>query len=89
MYKNLAEFRRFERCLVWKEYFADHEQTEYVPPIFKKTKTNMPKNYSVPEPPKTFIHGIKLEICDPENRNEVHPNLHPEECKANHISTWA
>ena len=80
--QTLAEFRRFERSLVWKEYFADHEETEYVPPIFKKTKTNMPKNHPVPEPLKTFIHGVRSEICDPENRNKVRPNLPPEERKA-------
>ena len=38
----LADFKRFERNMVWKEYFfKQDEDTEYTPPIFK-LKKNQP-----------------------------------------------
>ena len=41
----LADFKRFERNMVWKEYFfKQDEDNEYTPPIFN-SKKNLPENY--------------------------------------------
>ena len=45
-------------------------------------KTNMPKNYSVPEGLKVFLKAIKSEIQDPRNRNKVECNLPEDEMQA-------
>ena len=80
----LVDFAKFERRLLWKEFFADedNEPTLYVPPIFKKEKYNLPRNHTVPSELKMFINGVKSEILDPENRNCVRPNLPPNEIEA-------
>ena len=50
------------------------------PPLFTKQKTNLPKNPS--KELKTCLGAIKSEIRDPQNRNQVRPNLPPGELKA-------
>ena len=45
----LVDFKRFERSFVWKEFwFGKNIEEPYVQPLFKTTKTNLPKNYKVP-----------------------------------------
>ena len=40
----LSDFKRFERSMVWKEYFFNKETNEeYARPMFKHRKTNLPK----------------------------------------------
>ena len=42
----LTDFRIFERAMVWKEFWYGKESDEpYVPPIFKKKKSNFPRNH--------------------------------------------
>ena len=50
--------------------------------IFKKKKSNLPKNYKIPEGLKTFLNSVKSELMDPKNRNKVQCNITPEEIKA-------
>ena len=73
----LVDFRKYERNLVWKEFFFKMEDKgeEYKPPIFKTDKNNFPKNYKSPEGLKTFIGATKSEILDPRNRNNVKCNI--------------
>ena len=83
MTQVLTDFAKFERKLIWREFFAgiDDDQ-DYVPPIFRKEKHNFPKNHKTPQELKTFISGVKSELMDPENRNHVRPNLPPDEIEA-------
>ena len=56
----LVDFKKFERSVVWKEFWHGREVEEpYVVPIFRTKKTNFPKNYSVPKGLKTFLGSIK------------------------------
>ena len=40
----LVDFARFERTMLWQEFWADSEKEEYEQLIFKKVKTNFPKS---------------------------------------------
>ena len=64
----LVDFRRFERNMIWKEFWYENEtESSYIPPIFKKNKTNFPKNHKTPNGLKTFLGSVKSEIMDPKN----------------------
>ena len=78
----LVDFKRFERTMLWQEFWSDKPKTEYKPPIFKKKKTNMPTKHPTPLGLKIFLNATKSEISDPENRNKIRPNLPPDEIKA-------
>ena len=52
---------------------------DYKPPIFKKEKTNLPRNYPTSAGLKSFLNGVKSEIEDPEKRNRIRPNLPQDE----------
>ena len=78
----LVDFHKFERSMIWTEFFYGKEIEYYNPPIFKANKNNLPKNYSSPNELKTFLGAIKSELMDPHNRNKVDCNLPPEEMKA-------
>ena len=84
----LVDFRKYERNLVWREFFFKMEdnEEEYKPPIFKTDKTNFPKNYKSPEGLKTFIGATKSEILDPRNRNNVKCNISKDKILA--IKGW-
>ena len=72
----LVNFARFERSCMWVEYWANKKDDEedvndYNAPLFKKQKSNLPKNPS--RELKTCLGAIKSEIRDPQNRNQVRP----------------
>ena len=69
----LVNFARFERSCMWVEYWANKKDDEedvndYNAPLFKKQKSNLPKNPS--RELKTCLGAIKSEIRDPQNRNQ-------------------
>ena len=77
-----VDLRRFERTLIWQEFwFGREEQGNIEESIFKEQKTNMPKNHSVPEGLKMFLNAIKSDLCDPRNRNKEECNLPQYELK--------
>ena len=79
----LVDFKRFERSMIWHEFFHGKDiDQEYKEKIFKTRKTNLPKNYKSPEGLKTFLGCIRSEIMDHKNRNTVECNLPPEEIDA-------
>ena len=78
----LVDYRRFERSMIWKEFFYGKDTGPYEPPIFKSKKTNMPKNYNVPNGLKTYLGAVRSELVDPKNRNKVQSNLPKEEAEA-------
>ena len=79
----LVDFKRFERSVIWHEYFYGREKNEDPRArIFKSNKTNLPKNYKTPDGLKTYLGCIKSEIMDHRNRNDVKCNLPKNEIEA-------
>ena len=79
----LVDYQRFERTMIWHEFWFGREKDEnYKPPIFKAKKNNLPKNHNIPKELKTFLGAVKSEIMDPLNRNKVKCNLPPDEVRA-------
>ena len=79
----LVDFKRFERSIIWHEYFYGKESnSEMRPKIFKSNKSNLPRNYKLPEGLKTYLGSIKSEIMDHRNRNDIKCNLPQEEIQA-------
>ena len=80
----LVDFKRFERSVIWREFFygREDEEVQYEKPIFKTTKYNLPSNYTVPKPLKIFLGSVKSEILDHRNRQPANPNLPVEEIQA-------
>ena len=79
----LVDFNRFERTMIWHEFWHGREtETEYVPSIFKTRKNNLPKNYKVPNGLKRFLGAVKSEMMDPKNRNTATRNLPDDEIEA-------
>ena len=80
----LTEFRRFERTILWKEFWSekgsDDDKTKKKP-IFKIQKNNFP-NFKASESLKSFLASIKSELMDPLNRKQVPPNLSNDEFEA-------
>ena len=81
--QTLVEFRKYERAAIWHEFhYGKEDNHDFEGHIFREEKTNMPKNYSIPEGLKTFLAAIKSEIQDPRNRNEVPCNIPQDELVA-------
>ena len=78
----LVDFKRFERTMLWTEFWSGKPKEEYKPPLFKKQKTNLPTKHPTPAALKTMLAATKSEILDPENQNKSRPNLPPGEMKA-------
>ena len=79
----LVDFKRFERSVIWHEFFYGSESdNEFNEKIFKVSKTNLPKNYKSPEGLKTYLGSIRSELMDHKNRNDVPCNLPQDEVKA-------
>jgi hypothetical protein len=50
-----VDFKRFERSVIWHEYLHGYESdTDFKARIFKSDKSNLPKNYNIPEGLKTY-----------------------------------
>jgi hypothetical protein len=79
----LVDFKRFERSVIWHEFFYGSEnENDFRKKIFKSNKCNLTKNYKSPEGLRTFLGSIKSEIMDHRNRNNVPCNLPQEEILA-------
>ena len=80
----LVDFKRFERSVIWREFFygREDEEVQYEKPIFKTRKYNLPSNYAVPKPLKRYLGSVKSELLDHRNRQQANPNLPVEEIQA-------
>ena len=78
----LVDFKRFERSMLWTEFWSGKPKQEYKPPLFKQQKTNLPRKHPTPQALKVMLSATKSEILDPENRNKSRPNLPPGEMRA-------
>ena len=78
----LVDFRKFERTMLWQEFWSNKEKIQLKPQIFKQNKTNLPTKHPTPPGLKMFLNAAKSEIMDPHNRNKSHPNLSPTEIEA-------
>ena len=73
----LNDYKQYERRAIWQEFWFGHDEEEKnaQTQIFEQKKTNLPKNYTIPQGLKTFLGGVKSEIMDHQNRNEAKCNL--------------
>ena len=71
----LVDYPKFERRIIWQEFWSNHTSAKYTPPIFKKNKTNLSTKHPTPQPLKTMLSAVKSEIMDPQNWNKARPNL--------------
>ena len=79
----LVDFKRFERTMIWHEFWYGREQSDNINRrLFKSKKTNHPKNYNIPKHLKMFLCAMKSELIDPKNRNQVECNLPSDELEA-------
>ena len=78
----LVDFRRFERTMLWKDFWSTQQCEVQDKPIFKIRKSNFPKNHKTPNGLKTYLSSCKSEILDPKNRNKAEPNLPKDELNA-------
>ena len=79
----LVDYRKFERSVIWHEFwFARETQNEFQKSVFKKHKTNMPKNYTTPQGLQIYLNAIKSDLLDPRNRNTASCNIPEEEIQA-------
>ena len=79
----LVDYRKYERRVIWHEFWFGREtDEEYKKPIFKTNKSNMPRNHSSPQGLQMYLNGLKSEILDPRNRNQTKCNIPPEEIQA-------
>ena len=79
----LTDFKRFERAMVWKEFWYGKESEEpYVPPIFKQKKSNFPRNHKSPKGLQDYLAAVKSDLVDPQNRRRVVTNIPEEEKEA-------
>ena len=79
----LVDYKKFERSAIWHEFWFGREREEgYKEPIFKTSKNNLPRNYTIPSGLKTYLGAVKSEIMDPRNRNHIKCNLPVSEIEA-------
>ena len=79
----IVDHKRFQRSMIWKEYWFDKDTVaKPTPPIFKLKKYNLPKSNKVPEGLKYYFGAIKSEILDPKSKNKVECNVTSQENKA-------
>ena len=79
----LTEFRRFERTMLWHEFWFGKESEEtYEPPLFKILKTNLPQKHKTPQGLKDYLAAVKSDLMDPKSRNKIKSNLPEEEKEA-------
>ena len=78
-----VDLKKFDRTMIWKEWWHGHTtEEEYDKPMFKTHKTNLPANYKVPNGLKTYLSSVKSEVVDPKNRNKVKCSLPEDELEA-------
>ena len=79
----LTDLKKFERTMLWAEFWygkeSDHVNDQN---IFKKIKTNLPKNHPTPSGLKIYLAAVKSDILDPKNRHKNKNNLTPGEKQA-------
>ena len=79
----LLEYKKFERKMVWFEFWHGKENEQpQKENIFKSTKNNLPRDHQSPQGMKDFLSSVKSEIMDPRNRNNEKCNLPVNEVQA-------
>ena len=72
----LTEFRRFERTMVWWEFwYGKNTDQPYKPSIFKQKKCNFPRNRRPPRGLTDYLAAVKSDLVDPKNRHQAKSNL--------------
>ena len=72
----LTEFKRFERTMVWNEFWYGHNIEEpYKPPLFKQRKSSFSRNHRPPKGLQDYLTAVKSELMDPKNRHQAKSNI--------------
>ena len=57
----LTDLHKFERRVLWTEFFFGKDNTNYIPPIFRKEKANLPPG-PAPKPLQAFLNTVSTNI---------------------------
>ena len=60
----LVDWKRFERSMIWMEFWHGKETVKGKPKIFKTKKNNLLRNHKTPEDLKTYLEAAKWEVTD-------------------------
>ena len=78
----LVDWKRFERTMIWTEFWHGSEDCINKERIFQIKKNNLPKNHKTPDDLKVYLEAAKWELIDNKNRTKTECNLPSEEVKA-------
>ena len=78
----LVDWKRFERTMIWIEFWYNRDCEEREEPVFKQKRNNLPQNYKSPDDLKTYLEAATWVLIDNKNRNKVKCNIPAEELKA-------
>ena len=54
-----VDLNRFDRTMIWREYWHCHEnEDDYNKPMFKTHNSNLPTKYKVPNGLKTYLNSV-------------------------------
>lgn len=65
----LSDLQRFDRRMLWKEYFHDKDNASFTPSVFYKEKINLPPG-PTPKPLQIFLNTVSTNIRDKNNWNK-------------------
>jgi len=79
----LVDFRQFERTMIWREFWHEHEASGgRKQSIFKSKKTNLPRKHKTPKGLTDYLAAVKSDLMDPKSRQKVKSNVTQEEIRA-------
>ena len=79
----LVDFTRFERTMIWHEFwYGKDTDIQNNTQTLRPKKNNLPTNYKVPNGLKMFLGSVKSELMDPKSRNLASRNIPDEELEA-------
>ena len=79
----LVYFTRFERTMIWHEFwYGKDSDIQNSTQIFRPKKNNLPTNYKVPNGLKMFLGSVNSELMDPKSRNMASRNIPDDELEA-------
>ena len=78
----LVDLKRFERTMIYTEFWHGREDSINKERIFKTKKNNLPKNHETPDDLKVYLEAAKWELIDNKKRIKTECNLPSEEVKA-------
>ena len=78
----LVDWKRFERSMIWREFWHGREDIQTETKIFKTKKNNLARNHKTPDDLKVYLEAGKWDMINSNNRTKTKCNLPAEELKA-------